>query len=316
MKNLLRADPERGSILTAGAVALALTVIVLNVRFDDEWGVGVHLVYSALAAALAIALTLSVPAGAARPPAWHSTLFVVSFVLGFSALANLADALGGDGDLSSGTIVWVGLLLAGLMFWFARAYDSGIASLLDALTTLVVVIAFVDWVFDPEGANTFRWVLLFTAVGLAAYGLMGGEEERHRRVGWVNAAGVAVLGIAGTYAIEALEGLFGDAQVEAGAGWELVLLAGGAALIAYTALYLRSGPAYLGVANLFAFVVLGATASDDGPSLVGWPLVLLLATAALLALALRPDGRTPATGTGAPVAGAPPDEAPTTVQRP
>lgn len=286
--NLLKADPERGSAISAGAVAMALTVIVLNVRFDDEWGVGVHLVYSAAAAALAIALALSVPAGEGRPPTWHSTLFVVSFVLGFAALANLADVLGAEGDLSSGTIVWVGLLLAGLMFWFARVYDSGVAALLDALTTLVVVVAFVDWVFDPDEINTFRWVLLVTAVALAAYGLMGGDEERHRRIGWVNASGAAVLGIAGTYGIEAFGGLFEGGGVEAGTGWELVVLAGGAALIAYTATFLRSGPAYLGVANLFAFVVLAASASDDGPSLVGWPLVLLLATAVLLAVALRP----------------------------
>ena len=58
-----------------------------------------------------------------------------------------------------------------------------------------------------------------------------------------------------------------------------MLLAGGAALIAYTAAFARSGPAYLGVANLFAFVLLAGAASDDGPSLVGWPLLLLLGTA-------------------------------------
>lgn len=288
MGNLLKADPERGSILAAGAVATALTVVVLNVRFDDEWGVGVHLVYSLAAGALTIALALSVPAGSGKPPTWHSTLFVASFVLGFAALGNVADLLGADGELSSGTVFWVGLLLASLMFWFARIYDSGVAALLDALTTLVVVIAFVDWVFDPDGAGTFRWVLLFTAVALAAYGLMGGEDERHRRVGWVNAAGVALLGIAGTYALEAFGGLFDNSDVEAGTGWELVIVAGGAALIAYAAAFARSGPAYLGVANLIAFVFLAASASDDGPSLVGWPLVLLLATATLLAVALRP----------------------------
>ena len=283
-----RADPARGSLVGAAAVALALTVVVLNVRFEDEWGVGVHLVYSAAAAALALALTFSVPAGAGKPPIWHSTLFVVSFVLAFAALANLADVLGADGDLSSGTIVWVGLVLASLMFWLARTYDSGVSALLDALTTLVVVVAFVDWAFDPDEINTFRWVLLFTAVGLAAYGHLGHGEERHRGVGWVNASGVAVLAIAGTYGIEAFSGLFEGGDVEAATGWELVILAGAAALIAYAAAYIRSGPAYLGVANLFAFVVLAAAPSDDGPSLVGWPLLLLLVTAGLVALALRP----------------------------
>ena len=51
------------------------------------------------------------------------------------------------------------------MFWLAHRYDSGIAALLDAITTVVTVVAFVDWAFDPDGAGTFRWVLLFTAMG-------------------------------------------------------------------------------------------------------------------------------------------------------
>ena len=95
-------------------------------------------------------------------------------------------------------------------------------------------------------------------------------------------------------------------DVDAGTGWELVMLAGGAALIAYTAAYGRSGPAYLGVANLLAFIVLSAAPDEDGASLVGWPLILLLVTAGLLVMALRRD--TPPTGPVAPAtsAGAPP----------
>jgi len=220
--------------------------------------------------------------------------FIASVVQVVARIANSAAAtptrVGSSAPVGSGTVFWIAFLLASLMFWLARRYDSGIAALLDALTTLVMVIAFVDWAFDPDGAGTFRWVLLFTAIGAAAYGLMGADEERHRRVGWVNAAGVALLGIALTYAIEALQDIIGSggSGVEAGTGWELVLLGGGAALIAYTAAFARSGPAYLGVANLFAFVILAGQASDDGPSLLGWPLLLLLGTAALLAVALRP----------------------------
>ena len=76
-------------------MALVLTVNLVNLRFEDEWGIGVHFAYSALAAALVIALTLSVPPGPGRPPIWHSTLIVASFVLAFGALLNLADVLGG-----------------------------------------------------------------------------------------------------------------------------------------------------------------------------------------------------------------------------
>jgi len=56
MSALLRPDARPGELIGAGAVALTITVALLNVRFEDEWGVGIHFVYSALAATLAIGL--------------------------------------------------------------------------------------------------------------------------------------------------------------------------------------------------------------------------------------------------------------------
>jgi len=307
MHSFLRPDPERGSLIGAGAAALVLTVFVLNARFEEEWGVGIHLVYSAAAAALVIALALSAANVAGSPPGWQSILFIASFVLGLIALANLADVLGTEGDLSSGTVVWIGVLLAALMFKFASDFDSGISTLLGAVTVVVVVVAFVDWVFSPDGAGTYRWILLFTALALAAFAQMARGGEPHHGVGFVNAAGLALLGIAITYGIESIEGLFGGSvDVDAGTGWELVLLLGGAALIAYAITASRSGPGYLGVANLLAFLLLSAGASDDGASLVGWPLLLLLVTAGLLVLALRRDAPPGGPGPPATAAGAPP----------
>jgi hypothetical protein len=305
---VLRADPERGSLVAAAAVGLALTVALLSSRFEEEWGAGVHLVYSAAAAGLVIALAVSRPRGVGRPEGWQSILFIASFVLTLFALTSLADVFGTDEALdSAGTVVWVGLLLAGLMLFFARAYDSGIATLLSAVTTLVVVIAFVEWVFDPDGLGTFRWILLFAALGFAAYSLAGPEEDHHG-VGDMNTAGLAVLAIAGTYGLERFELIFDDSGgVEAGTGWELVLLVGGLGLIAYSLLKAKAGPGYLGVANLIAFVILGGAVGDDGPSLVGWPLIVLLVTAGLLVVALRRDTSPPVPP--APSTGAPPTTA-------
>ena len=302
---MLRPDPERGNLVGAAAVALAVTVIVLNARFEDEWGVGVHLVYSLAAAVLVIALAMFAANAAGAPPGWHSILFVASFALALFALANLADVLGSeDGVSSSGTAVWVGVLLAALMFKFASDFDSGISTLVGAVTLVVVVVTFIDWVFSPDGAGTYRWILLFTAIALAAFSQTARAEEPEHSTGFVNAAGLAVLGIAITYGVESLAGVFGGSvDAEAGSGWELVLLLGGAALVAYAAGTGRSGPGYLGVANLLAFVLLSAAPGDDGASMVGWPLILLLVTAGLLALALRRDGpppAAPAVATGAP----------------
>ena len=64
----------------------------------------------------------------------------------------------------------------------------------------------------------------------------------------------------------------------AGWGWELVLLAGGAALIAYSVVAGQAGPGYLGALNLFSFGLLAAVPGEDGASLIGWPLVLIIAT--------------------------------------
>ena len=296
MSALLRPDARRGELIAAGAVSLTITVALINFRFEDEWGVGLHLVYSALAAALVIALAVLANRAAGTPPRWHSVLFVLSFVLLLLALGNLADLLGSDDRLEgSGTAVWVGALLIALMAWFSIRFDSGIATLLAALTFVVVLLSFVDWVFSPDGAATFRWVLLAGAIALAAFAARGPDRGGHHAVGYVNASGVALLGIAVVYAIEGFGDIFLGAgeRLDAATGWELVILAGGFALIAYSVLARQSGPAYLGLLNLIAFVLLAYGAGDDGPSLVGWPIVMLLASAALLAAGLRPDAGAP-----------------------
>jgi hypothetical protein len=53
---MLRPLPHRGDVVAAGAVALAALVALLQVRFDETWGKGVHLLYAA--AALALVATL------------------------------------------------------------------------------------------------------------------------------------------------------------------------------------------------------------------------------------------------------------------
>ena len=302
MSALLRPDARRGELIGAGTVALTLAVALVNFRFEEKWGTGVHLVYAALAAALAIGLAALAPRRPGeRPPRWHSALFVAGYLLLLLTLINLADVLGADDDGGgSGTIVWVGAVLIALMAWFSIRFDSGISTLIAALTFVVVLVSFVDWVFSPDGASTFRWILLGGAVALAAFAAFGPDRGSHHANGFVNAAGVSVLSIAVVYGVESFGVLFfgGEDTVDAAAGWELVILAGGFALLAYSVWARQSGPAYLGFVNLIAFMLLAGAPDEDGPSLIGWPIVVLLAAAALLAAGLRPGG------------GAPPDRAP------
>ena len=197
-------------------MALTLLVATLNSRFGEEWGQGIHLVYTAAATFLVIGMAAGSPKPADRPATWQSVLFVTSFVLLFGTLTNLADVLGADDPPSeSGTLVWMGLILTGLSLWFALAWNSGISNLLCALTLIVVILAFVDWVFSPDEIDTFRWVLLLTAAAFGAFGVMRRPQEPHHAVGEVNAAGVAILALALTFAVDAISFLFSRSHVGA-----------------------------------------------------------------------------------------------------
>ena len=318
--DLLRPAPERGDTIAAAAVALTLLVLIVSGRFDAEWGQGIHLVYSAVAAFALVAMAAGSPRTGERPAGWQSVLFITAFVLTAELLDHVADVLGADAGLfgASGTIVWVGLLLAGLAGWFATGWNSGISMLLCALTLVGVIVAFVDWVFTPEEVDTFRWILLLIALGFGAFGAARRPTAPHHAVAFVNAAGVALFALAATFLVEVVlgsifSGLGGviSSAGEVGWGWELVLLVGGAALIAYSVVAGQAGPGYLGALNLFSFGLLATVPGEDGASLIGWPLVLILATVALFALG-RGNG---SAGLGAPVRPSPdPSEAPTAIQ--
>ncbi len=139
-------------------------------------------------------------------------------------------------------------------------------------------------------------LVLAGALALAAFAARGPERGSHHAVGYVNAAGVALLGIPIVYAFEGFGPIFLGAgeRIDAAAGWELLILAGGFALIAYSVWARQSGPAYIGLLNLTAFVLLAYGADEDGPSLIGWPIVMLLIAAALLVVGLRPAAAAPA----------------------
>jgi hypothetical protein len=312
-------------VIGAGVVVLAALVLVVQARFDERWEPGVHLVYSALAAAFVLAMAVLSPREGDAPRAYQSVLIVAGFALTLTALRSLADVFGVDSPLSSsGTIVWIGSLLAGLAAFFAVDRNSAIATLLAAVSGGVVVLAFVDWVFDPDSTSTFRWLLMLLTIVYVLAAL--GQRDRRRRhaVQLVNAAGLAVLALAATFAIETLfSGIVeaftgGDGDGDGvGVGWELFILACAFGLIAYAAVDRETGPAYLGVVNLLAFVLLASPPSEDGASLIGWPLLLALLAGTALWVGLRPSRPAPPEpgGPGAPTTPLAPTAA-TTVKPP
>jgi hypothetical protein len=186
-------------------------------------------------------------------------------------------------------------------------------TLLGAISFAFVLEALIDWVFDPDGVTTFRWILLLLVLGFALASLsQRGTRPRHG-VQFVNAAGLAAVVLGLTFALDLIFGGFtsvlggGPERHGVGTGWELFLLACGFGLVAYSAVDRESGPAYLGVLVLALFVGIAAPRSADGASLIGWPIVLLLLAGGMLAIGLRPSHPLPPP----PDAGGPPPPPPT-----
>lgn len=288
----LRPHPHRGDVVAAGVVVLTLFAVVTDVRFATEWSDPTRLLFVAAVAAPVLAMAIQAGAGDAVPRPYEAVLLVASFLLVLLVLGELSRALGGGGG--SGTVTWVGALLAAWCAWLARRRNSAIMTLLAAATGLVVAVAFVDWAFSPGSLGTFRWVLLAGALGLTLGAVHQRDARRRHAVALADAAGLAAIAIGATLVVDQLLGLFGGfltlfatggLHVDGGPlGWELVLLAFGFGLIAYGSVDRERVPAFLGVVVLVLFV----TRAGVGATLIGWPIVLLVLAAVLLAVGLRP----------------------------
>jgi peptidoglycan/LPS O-acetylase OafA/YrhL len=133
---------------------------------------------------------------------------------------------------------------------------------------------------------------------MVVYGFVAiGQRDRRLRhgVALIDVAGLAVLAIALSFVVTSF--FFGDEGVSdlgVAWGWELLILAAGFGLIAYSSVDRQPGPAYLGVANLVIFTIITSLdVSADGATLVGWPIALALAATLLLAIGLRPTTPAP-----------------------
>jgi hypothetical protein len=291
--DLLRPPPHRGPLIAAGAVLVTVGVVLEELRLDEKLPTGVHLLILALASGVIYALGVQVRQEG-RPYAFQSVLLVCGLLLMYPALLTLADVLGADfDDFPAGAFVWTSLALAGAALWPAAARNSSICALIAAVALGVAGLAFVNWALDATSVTTYRWLLAVCALGyVLASLLLRGSEPRHSEQ-MVNAAGLAILAIASTGVLPAAIGFaspFDGAPDEIlPDGWELVVFAGGCGLVAYGAVDRAPGPAYLGVANLAAFV-LSAGISDD-ETLYFWPLLLLALGIGVMVTGLRP--RTP-----------------------
>jgi len=303
--------PHRGDLIAAGAVPLALGVLLIDVRMDGAWSIGILFLLTALGCALVLGMGLLAPLEGERPRSYQQVLLLTGVLLGFVALVRLAQVFGVVDPLTkAGTLVWIFLIVAAGAAWIARTRRSAVCALIAALAGVELLLAFVEWVFAPEGPGTIRWLLLASAIVLVLAALALRDRKRRESVYLVDAAGVAIL-VLGLSFIGALFGVLTFVGAPSGApgdGWKLVLLAAGLGLVAYSGVDGEPGPAYLGAAILLLFVALAGIPDEGGASLWFWPLVLLLIGGAAVAAGLRPRRELPPEP---PTPGRPPDAPPT-----
>jgi len=292
----LTPHPHRGDLIAAGAVPLALGVLSINVRMDGPWGIGVLFVLTALGCALVLGMGVLAPLEGERPRSYQQVLLLAGVLLGFVTLVRLAQVFGVEDPLTkAGTLVWIFLIVALGAAWIARTRRSAVCALIAALAGVELLLAFVAWVFAPEGPGTIRWLLLASAVVLVLAALAWRDRKRRESVYLIDAAGVAIL-VLGLSFIGALFGVLtfvGAPGGAPGSGWKLVLLAAGLGLVAYAGVDRESGPAYLGTLILLLFVAFAGIPGGGGASLWFWPLVLLLIGGAAVAAGLRPRRELP-----------------------
>ena len=294
-------DQERGNALAAGAVLLAVAVTMLDLRLDDSWANGVHLIVDGAAFAFLFSLALRSPLPA-RPLAYHSALALASLGLLVLVLDRVAHVLGADAPFSSsGTVMWMSAIFTLVAVFCTLRFQSLGCALLAGIGVAVFVLTFVDWAFDPKGVTTFRWILFLLILGFAAYALRARSGERAGyATSAVDVVGLLLIGLAGTFlaslvfaSINPLNAL-GQGSLDVGFGWKAILVIGSLAVVAYAVVTRERGPGWIGFVALLLTIIIVANPTSSDRTIVGWPLILLLAAGAAFAIGLRerpPSGR-------------------------
>src|SRR5205823_14876493 len=126
---------------------------------------------------------------------------------------------------ASGTATWITTLFAAIAAVPAWRLRSPICALLEFAAGGIALIAFVDWVFQPKGPDTTRWLLLVLILVYAVTHVRLRDAWPRHAVNAANAAGVAGIALAATFAFNAfavlrLAGGGVAFHLNPGTGWE------------------------------------------------------------------------------------------------
>ena len=297
------ASDEHATLRMLGGVLFGIGALVLLYRrtyFADPWGDG------------AIFLTLAIPAvvlygggfigarAAGRTSAWQSTFAVFGALLIPAALFAFLQWVGGDTN-SSLNQAWI--LALGAIAGFAAGLAARVryCCLIGAVLLALAWLTLWDEILSDglqAHIGTLRWLLV--AIGLilllvaSAVAMRGSDEGGSSDV--VTAATLALVAAGAVTGFAGLSGgiLITATDLRSSVFWDLELLVAGLGALTYGTASGVRGPAYVGALGLGVLVVqLGLDLDDRSPSgaVVGWPLLLLIAGAAALAISLAPGLR-------------------------
>jgi hypothetical protein len=279
-------------ITALGGVFLASAVVMIQFRLEDSWAHGTQLVVAALCCAFLFALALSSPNEEdGRPTVAQSALYVAGLVLLVVAAVRLGQvARGSDSPGKPGTVVWLAALYTLIASYPAVVRGSAVCALISALAFGVLTIEFVDWV-DPGDLsdNASRWILFGLMVLYGLFAVVLRSRRPRYAAQFVNAAMVAVFALA---EVAGVIFVFSEEGGRLSTWWELVMLLGSTAGIAYAIWTRERGPAWVGGTALVFALITVAVPAGSGGSLVGWPLVLLILATLTLVVGMAHPRRT------------------------
>ena len=170
--------------------------------------------------------------------------------------------------------------------WHRR---SAICALIEFVAGGIALLAFVQWVFDPTGPNTSRWLLLVLILVYAAVHVRLRESWPRHAVQAVNAAGLAAIVLAISYLGGGLPfrsgSLAGARPGRGGSSFSSPSVSPWSPTPPSTASPVPDTSAFV---VLVLFVALAGQPSATGASLIGWPILLLIVGGAGVAAGLRP----------------------------
>lgn len=277
--------PSSADLFAAAVVTAAAAILLADLRFVDDWSDWTQFAIAATAALAALGLGARGGRPAEAPEPSRSALLLAGLVLLGAALGHLVEGVT-DTESAEDGIVWGAGAFALAGAFVAIRYRSGACMLLAALGAGVLVLAYVSEVIEPDDERTYYWaVTAYIGASLGGGAVLRLLGEARHSTQLVNVAAVALV-LFGVWLSLYFDISFEDSY---GVGlereWEGVLVAGSLGVLLFGLFFRERGPAWGGGLALAIALISVSGENDETPTLLGWPVFILVASALLLAAA-------------------------------